>query len=70
LSNIFHPIGVVPAVLIKFVPEGGQKIQASNTKLRQDVAVTVTQANREVMSDKRGHKKFHSDPRLMTSVTK
>jgi hypothetical protein len=53
-----YPIKIVPPVPIENVPEVEQKKQPSNTKLPQDVAVTVTQANHEVKSESAGTESF------------
>ena len=59
--KIFYPIESVPKV--------NQKQQPSNTKLRQEVDITVTQTSHEVVS-KRRHKHLHSNLSLITSVTR
>jgi hypothetical protein len=45
--------------LFENVTEVKQKEQPSNTKLLQEVAVTVTQANNEVMSENAGTRIFN-----------
>jgi hypothetical protein len=44
--------------LIENLPEEEQKKQPYNIELRQDVVVTVTQANQEVMSENAGTKRI------------
>ena len=46
----FHPIKIGPAVPVETIPDVGQKKEARNTKLLQEVEVTVTQTYHEVMS--------------------
>jgi hypothetical protein len=43
---------------IESVPKVKQSKRLSNTKLSKEVAVTVTQANHEVMSEHAGPKRF------------
>jgi hypothetical protein len=53
--RLFHPVGIVPSVPIQNIHVVEQKKQPNNTKLQQEVAVTVTQANHEAVWQ-RGHK--------------
>jgi len=56
----------VPNVPLENVPKVEQNKQRSNTRLRQEVAVTVTQAKHEAMSTNSGHKSLT----IITSVTR
>jgi len=47
---------IVPNVPVENVPKVEQNKQPSNTSLRQEVAVTVTQAKHEAMSTNSGTK--------------
>jgi hypothetical protein len=50
LQTIFQPIQTVPTVSLEVVPKVKQKKKLSNTKLRQEVELTITQAKHEAMS--------------------
>jgi len=58
LYNFIHPIEIVRTVPTENVPELEQKKVSSNTKLPQEMEVTVTKTNHEVMSENADTKSF------------